>query len=228
VLFDIDGTLCLSGGAGARALERALLEQMGVQDGLRGITLDGATDRAIMRSIFTAQGLDFDTALAERVLDSYLDHLPRELLSGSGYRLMPGVPDLLARLASEDVAVGLCTGNLVDGARAKLRHGGIWEPFAPPHFGGGFGSDAEERHEIARVAVRRAEEQLGHPIAPKDVLIVGDTPRDAAAAVAIGAPCMGVATGRSSEQELREAGASYTFPTLDAPGVLSLLLAGRV
>ena len=228
VLFDIDGTLCLSGGAGARALERALHELMDVREGLAGITLDGATDRAIMRAIFAAQGLDFDAALAEQVLARYLDLLPEELRAGNGYRLMPGVADLLTRLTAHEIAFGLWTGNLVEGARAKLGHGGIWDPFAPPHFGGGFGSDAEERHEIVRVAIRRAEAQLGHPLASGDILIVGDTPRDVAAALAVGVPCLGVATGRSSESQLREAGATYTFPTLDAPGVLSLLLAGRV
>jgi phosphoglycolate phosphatase len=227
VLFDIDGTLCLSGGAGARALERALFEVMEVRHGLSGITLDGATDRAIMRAIFAAQGLPFDAALAEHVLARYLGYLPEELRAGSGYQLMPGVAELLARLSAQELAFGLCTGNLVGGARAKLSHGGIWDPFAPPHFGGGFGSDAEERHEIVRVAIQRAEAQLGAPIAPADVLIVGDTPRDVAAALAVGVPCLGVATGRSSESQLGEAGATYTFPTLDDPDVLSLILAGR-
>jgi phosphoglycolate phosphatase-like HAD superfamily hydrolase len=228
VLFDIDGTLCLSGGAGARALERALLELLGVSRGLSGITLDGATDPAIMRAIFAAQSLDFDAALSERVLARYLELLPEELQTGNGYQLMPGVAELLEQLMAEDIAIGLCTGNLVQGARAKLSHGGIWDPFAPPHFGGGFGSDAEERHEIVRVAIARAETHLARSLAPRDVLIVGDTPRDVAAALAVGVPCLGVATGRSSEAQLAEAGATYTSATLEGPGVLSLLLPGRV
>ena len=84
VLFDIDGTLCLSGGAGARALERALLEVMEVREGLAGITLDGATDRGIMRAILRAQGLPFDAELCERVLARYLENLPEELRTGKG------------------------------------------------------------------------------------------------------------------------------------------------
>jgi phosphoglycolate phosphatase-like HAD superfamily hydrolase len=228
VLFDIDGTLCLSGGAGARALERALQELMNVNDGLSGIVLDGATDPAIMRAIFAAQQLDFDPTLSERVLGRYLELLPDELAAGNGYRLMPGVAELLTQMSAREIPMGLCTGNLVAGAQAKLHRGGIWAPFAPPHFGGGFGSDAEARSEIVRVAIARAEAYLGQSLRPDDVLIVGDTPRDVAAALQIGVPCLGVATGRTSDAQLLEAGATYAFPTLDSPGVLSLLLTGRV
>ena len=141
---------------------------------------------------------------------------------------MPGAIQALDRLSAENLPMGLCTGNLVGGARAKLNHGGMWDPFAPPHFGGGFGSDAEERHDIVLVAIQRAQAHIGQPLEPADVLIVGDTPRDVAAALAVGAPCLGVATGRSSESQLRDAGATYTFATLRAPGALSLLLGGRV
>jgi phosphoglycolate phosphatase-like HAD superfamily hydrolase len=141
---------------------------------------------------------------------------------------MPGVKSILAELAARQAIFGLCTGNLFEGARAKLDHGGIWDHFAPPHFGGGFGSDAEERDEIVRVALARAGSHLGRAISPREVLLVGDTPRDVAAARSAGVPCLAVATGRSSEADLLAAGATYAAPTLDAPGALSLLLEGRV
>jgi phosphoglycolate phosphatase len=228
LLFDIDGTLCLSGGAGARALERAIFELMGVRGALDGITLDGATDRAILRAIFAALGRAFDPELARLVLARYVQYLPHELRTGQGYRLMPGVANVLSGLSARQMTYGLCTGNLLEGARAKLDHGGIWDHFAPPHFGGGFGSDAEERHEIVRVALARAEAHLQRAIPPREALVVGDTPRDVAAALAAGVPCLGVATGRSSEADLLSAGATYSCPTLEAPSAISLLFEGRV
>ncbi len=228
LLFDIDGTLCLSGGAGARALERATLELLGMRDALAGILLDGATDRAILRAIFKAAGRPYDGELADRILARYVAYLPHELRSGEGYRLMPGARKVLAELSGREVVFGLCTGNLIEGARAKLDHGGLWDHFAPPHFGGGFGSDAEERHEIVRVAIARAEAHLGHTIEPTEVLVVGDTPRDVAAALAAGVPCLGVATGRTSETDLLAAGATYAFATFESPGALSLLTEGHV
>jgi phosphoglycolate phosphatase-like HAD superfamily hydrolase len=157
-----------------------------------------------------------------------VSYVPEELRAGQGYRLMPGVQSLLDELAARQAIFGLCTGNLFEGARAKLDHGGIWNHFAPPHFGGGFGSDAEERDQIVRVAMARAGVHLGRALTPEEVLIIGDTPRDVAAARSAGVPCLGVATGRTSEADLLRAGATYAAPTLDAPSAISLLLDGRI
>ena len=125
LLFDVDGTLVHAGGAGRRAVGRALLLHVGRIDGsLAGLRLDGMTDRLIVREAMLGVGHPFDEGLCDRILDTYADRLEQQI-RGPGYRVLPGVERLLAELAARRVAIGLCTGNILRGARIKLARGGL-------------------------------------------------------------------------------------------------------
>ncbi len=213
VLFDIDGTLLDSGGAGARALGRAFEELLGLRPSFEGVRFDGATDPWLVREISARAGRELDAGTTEALLERYVELLPAELTAATRYRLLPGVVATLDALGAAGAPLGLCTGNVVRGARAKLSHGGLWERF--PF--GGFGSDAEARDEIVRAALSRAAGALGRPLAPEEALVVGDTPRDVAAARAAGVPCLAVASGRHDLAELRATGAEHAAASLESP-----------
>jgi len=214
-LFDIDGTLVSAGGAGRRAFERAVLDGCGpANDLLAGLRLDGMTDRLIVREALRILDRPFEDAFCDALLARYVEHLADEI-NGPGYAVLPGVVDALEALRDRGALVALCTGNVVDGARLKLARGGIdryfdWGASAVC----GFAADGEERERVVRAALRRASDRLGRALAPAEALVVGDTPRDVAAAHAAGVPVLGVATGRYSEAELLEAGAEHVAPSL--------------
>jgi phosphoglycolate phosphatase-like HAD superfamily hydrolase len=230
LLFDIDGTLVNAGGAGRRALEAALEQHLGgtirrQEAWLGDMKLDGMTDRLIVREAMLAVGHPFEEALCDRILDTYVGHLEREI-HGPGYRVLPGVEALLEALgAARRATVGLCTGNVLRGARVKLARGGLDRHFG---FGDGdvygFASDGEARELIVAAALRRASARLGRRIDPREALVIGDTPRDITAARAIGCPVLAVATGRFGVHALRAEGADHVVPTLDSPQVTALLL----
>jgi phosphoglycolate phosphatase-like HAD superfamily hydrolase len=225
LLFDIDGTLVRAGGAGRRAFEAALEDHAGAIDGaVRSLRFDGMTDRGIVREALRLLGRGFDEATCDALLGRYLELLPGELAATPGFLVLPGVVPLLSGLAAAGASYGLCTGNVAEGARLKLRHGRLdgffdWGP------GGthGFAADGEERHLLVAAAVRRVGARLGRAVAPAEVLIVGDTPRDVAGAHEVGCPCLCVATGNFDEGALRAAGADLVVPSLDAPAALDLL-----
>lgn len=220
LLFDIDGTLVLTGGAGRRAMVGAFAKLHGRDDVFEGLSFAGMTDRAIARHglgrvLPSVRDEDID-----RALDAYLDLLASELVSSSGYRVLPGVTELLDALRGRaDVALGLGTGNVRRGAFAKLARGGIDGNFAF----GGFGCDAEDRVELLRAGAKRGAERLGATIEQCRVVVIGDTPKDVAAAQGIGAVCVGVATGSHTAEELRTCGANRVFDTLEADDVLRSL-----
>lgn len=229
LLFDVDGTLVSAGGAGRRAVERALAHHFGPRVsprpvGLSGMRLDGMTDRLIVRLVMEALELPFDEAACDRVLESYVDYLEAEI-HGPGYAVLPGVEELLASLEARGAVLGLCTGNVARGAHIKLRRGGLDRFFG---FGeedvNGFAHDGEARERIVEAALRRASARLGRPLAASEALVIGDTPRDVAAARALGVPVLAVATGRFSEDELARSGADRVLPSLAGPGVADLLL----
>jgi phosphoglycolate phosphatase-like HAD superfamily hydrolase len=120
------------------------------------------------------------------------------------------VHETLDRLESQGATIGLATGNLVDGARIKLTRGDLWRRFAF----GGFGSDAADRAELVRIAIRRGVERAGRSFMRDEIWVIGDTPKDVAAAHAAGARCLGVATGWYDQEQLRDAGADLVHPTL--------------
>ena len=225
LLFDVDGTLVHAGGAGRRAVGRSLLLHLGRVDGsLSGLRLDGMTDRLIVREVLRALGRPFDQELCDRVLGDYVRFL-REEIHGPGYRVLPGVTALLVALAGRGAAMGLCTGNVEEGARLKLERGGLdgffgWGEDAIC----GFAADGEARQRIVEAALRRASRRLGREVRPGEALVIGDTPRDVEAAHRVGVPALAVATGRFSVEELRACGADRVLRSLEGEGVADLVL----
>ncbi len=221
LLFDIDGTLLSSSGAGRRAMEAALHDHTGREDLCR-FGFDGMTDRAIVRMALAAAGHAAPAlALLDAVLDTYVARLRHELAEPGDYHLYPGIaPALEAARGRAGVALGLGTGNIRRGAALKLGRVGIDHYFAF----GGFGCDHEERPAILRTGAERGAALLGRDVASCRVVVVGDTPRDVAAARAIGAECVGVGTGRFGPDELRAAGAHAAFPDLAAAGAIDAVL----
>jgi phosphoglycolate phosphatase-like HAD superfamily hydrolase len=225
LLFDIDGTLLRAGGAGRRAFERALADAHGPVDGaIASLRFDGMTDRLIVRRSLELLGRPFDETACDALLAAYVTHLRSEI-QGPGFRLLPGVTALLTGLRARGVPHGLCTGNVVEGARLKLARAGL-EAFFDWGPGGmhGFAADGEARELVVAAAVRRVAAALRRPVSPAEVLIIGDTPRDVEAAHAVGCPALGVATGNFPEEALRQAGADATVPDLAHPAALALLL----
>lgn len=227
ILFDIDGTLVLTGGAGMRAMNRACETLAGHPDALGGIPLAGRTDMAILADIVARTGREFDAPLVAQLRDRYLACLSEEIeRPGKGVKaVLPGVRDLLEALATrDDLFVALLTGNFEAGARLKLAHFDLWQYFRC----GAFGDDAAERNALVPFAVERAR-RCGLPdLAPEQVLVVGDTPHDVACARAVGAVPVGVATGGFSVEQLRASGAGIVFEDLrNTPAFLHLLEDGR-
>jgi phosphoglycolate phosphatase-like HAD superfamily hydrolase len=223
LLFDVDGTLVTTGGVGRRALEIAFERSFGRRDACRTFRLDGMTDRAIVRAGMRAIAVEPTEALIDQVLVDYLLVLAEEVAAASDatYRLHAGMAATLdAAAICRDVAVGLGTGNIREGARIKLQRVGIYDRF--PF--GGFGCDAEDRTELIRRGAERGAARLGAGAAECRVVIIGDTPRDVAAAQAIGAESVGVGTGSFSAEQLLAAGATHAFPNLAAPGAAEAVL----
>jgi phosphoglycolate phosphatase-like HAD superfamily hydrolase len=216
VLFDIDGTILLTDGAGKRAIHRALIEifgDTGPEDHLFGGKTDPQIVRELMRLV--GHGDDHIDDRMTELLDRYVIYLREELLTGAdGVRVMPGVCELLDALdVRDDVIVGLLTGNLEEGARAKLRSAGI----DPDRFKlGAYGSDHEERGELPAVAQRRAREQFGVEVTGPDVVVIGDTPADIHCGRGVGARAIAVATGHYTMSELEAHAPAAVFADLSA------------
>ena len=223
VLFDIDGTLVLTGGAGLRAMNRAIEETLGHADGLNGIPLAGRTDWSVLLDAVGKVGREIDNALLATLRDRYISNLAEEIrYPGKGPKaVMPGIRPLLDTLtARDDAFVGLLTGNFEEGARIKLGHFDLWRYFAC----GAYGGDAADRNALVPFAVERARECGLPKIAASDVLVVGDTPHDVACAHAAGAVAVAVATGGHTVDELRDTGAEIVFNDLsDTAAFLRLL-----
>lgn len=220
ILFDIDGTLLLTDGAGREAFRTALLAIFGTAGPLDEYQFHGKTDPQIAEELLTAAGLD-RSEIRRRMptlWPIYLESLERELgrrRNRDSVVPLPGVPGLLAELeARTDVALGLVTGNLEPAARLKLAAAGVVTPFAV----GGFGSDAAVRTEIARIVLERARTAWGRAFGAGEVVVVGDTPADVACARTIGGRAVAVATGRHTGEELELAGADLVLPDLADTG----------
>jgi phosphoglycolate phosphatase-like HAD superfamily hydrolase len=210
LLFDIDQTILHSGGAGEKALTRALRDRFGLEEDLGNIEIAGKTDVWIAHRIFEAHGIEPLPDNVKRFLDGYLHYLKVELGLNDG-RLLPGFPDILHALARlPNVAMGLLTGNLRRGAELKLGHYGVLDHFAF----GAFADDSHDRNRLGPFARERAREAHGQDFDPADIFVIGDTPHDIACAKAIGARGVGVATGRYSRAALEAAGADFVFDDL--------------
>lgn len=213
VLFDVDGTLITCGGAGRRAMEEAFREVCGRSD-VCSFSFGGGTDRGIARQGLRNAGLEPDEAAIDALLARYLVHLEPLLAQSERYAVLPGVEALVdAVSAVQGLAVGLGTGNVERGARAKLQRGKLDQRFAF----GGFGCDHEERARLLDAGAQRGATRLGVPREACRVVVVGDTPRDVEAAHAIGAECIAVATGTHDLASLRTTGAALVVEDLLAP-----------
>jgi phosphoglycolate phosphatase len=200
LLFDLDGTLVSTGGAGLRALDRAFEDLWGVAGAMDGITPHGKTDPRIVQEIFERKlGRPPTPPEMQAACARYLDFLPEEIRRSDQYQVMDGIRPLLDDLSRrKNVVLALGTGNLEAGARIKLEPSGL-NPYFPF---GGFGSDAERRDDLLRAAVRRARERLDRTVAGKDVFVIGDTALDVNAGRAVGAVTVGVAFGFGQRQDL--------------------------
>jgi phosphoglycolate phosphatase-like HAD superfamily hydrolase len=223
VLFDIDGTLVLTGGAGVRAMTRACEDIVQHADALSGLAVAGRTDWVILDEAMRRAGRELDDALLDRLRERYVALLREEIhRPGRGVKaVMPGIHALLDRLHErEDVWLGLLTGNFIEGARIKLEHFDLWKYFRC----GAYGGDAMDRNALVPVALDRARASGLPDLQPADILVVGDTPHDIACARAVGATPVGVATGGFTVEQLRESGAEIVFEDLsDAETFVKLL-----
>lgn len=208
LIFDIDGTLILSGGAGMRALDRAFAELFGINEGFACIPMAGRIDPAILRSALDKHELPVDgfDALVPRFCDAYCRHLVGTLRESTTGHVLPGVSEILSALHSrDDIRLGLATGNWRRGAELKLRHYGLWDYFCD----GGFGEDCEDRADLVSCAMQRL---MRDGDAPESGYVIGDTVFDVAAAKANGAIAIAVNTGvGTTYQELAAAKPHFLF-----------------
>lgn len=226
VLFDIDGTLLLTAGAGRRAIMAALRDEVDDPAAFAGIRFDGKTDPQIVAEMLAAAGQEEsrESERVRRLCQRYVGLLAGELERPTTRTvLLPGVEDLLDRLeTSPGVLLGLLTGNLAQGAALKLRAGGI----DPGRFRvGAYGSDAAHRPELPEIAARRAEPFFGRVPRGAEVVIIGDTPADIHCGAAIEARALAVATGSYSVTDLAACGPHAVFDDLtDTARVLEVIL----
>jgi phosphoglycolate phosphatase-like HAD superfamily hydrolase len=215
VLFDIDGTLLLTAGAGRRAITEALSDEVDDPAAFAGIRFDGKTDPQIVVEMLALAGQEerHESERVRRLCDRYVGLLARELeRPTTRTTLMPGVEPLLDRLErTPGVLLGLLTGNLAEGAAMKLRSGGI----DPSRFVvGAYGSDAAHRPALPPIAARRAERYFGRVPRGPEVVIIGDTPADIHCGSGISARAVAVATGGYSVSELAACGPHVVFEDL--------------
>lgn len=217
-LFDIDGTLLASGGAGKAALEGALSGEFSVPVRAK-VSYSGRTDPAIIRDLLRLHDIADTPANRDRLLEGYFQRLPGCLASHQG-RVLPGIVNLLDHLRKHTkVAIGLLTGNLRNGARLKLGHYGLFHYFAF----GGFGDNKYDRDEVAREALEEVRRHCAGPVKPERIWVIGDTPLDVRCARAIGARVAAVATGFHSLDELAQEKPDLLLADLADPSPLLTL-----
>lgn len=219
ILFDIDGTLLASGGAGLKALGLALEKWTGSDD-VSWMEIAGRTDAAIAMQVLERFKIEPTPENTAKFFDTYLHFLEQELPRTPGH-LLPGILELLDQLQQHpEVALGLLTGNLERGAQLKLTHYGVWEYF---EFGA-YADDHHDRNALGNFARDRAKEKHGITFANDEIYILGDTPHDIACARAIGAKAVAIATGDSSREELANHDPDFLFADLaDVNGVMKSL-----
>ncbi|MFG0296017.1 MAG: HAD family hydrolase [Maioricimonas sp. JB045] len=215
-LFDIDGTLLNTGGAGQAAMERALEAAFGLVDLNHDIPAAGRTDRAITSDLFAHHGIELHDESWNSFVTTYVENLRTALADLTG-TVLPGIVELLDDLSShDDVSMGLLTGNFEQGAWLKLSHYQLDHHFAY----GGFGDDHHDRDDVARTAYAEACRHLGRDVGREQVWVIGDTPSDIRCARAIGANVIAVATGIYSAEELAAAEPDHLVADFSDPGML--------
>ena len=220
VLFDIDGTLIHTGGAGVKAFARAFSEEFGLHDGSENLKFAGRTDVSLVREFFNLHKIDPTPEHFSRYFEVYLHWLEKMVADCDG-GVFHGVDNFFAqmKMLEERPAVGLLTGNIKRGAQIKLNKFGIWERFAF----GGFADDHEDRNGIAAAARERGEKHFGKRVRNDEVLVIGDTPLDIRCGRSIGAKVLAVATGSFSVAQLREHEADWAVEDLAAISVTEVL-----
>jgi len=214
VLFDVDGTLIDTGGAGGRSWSHAFVEAFGVAGDIRRFSEVGMTDPVVARQTFAGTlGREPTTDDVIRLMMRYVLRLPVEVDTSPGYHVMPGVETMLERLVEADTLLGLVTGNIEGAAHIKLSRARLGRFF----LFGGYGSDSSIRSDLTRAAIARAEALHGHDVDPAEVMVVGDTPRDIEAAHGAGAIAVGVATGEFTVDQLVDAGADHVLRSFEDP-----------
>ncbi|HEX6689144.1 MAG TPA: HAD family hydrolase [Solirubrobacterales bacterium] len=208
ILFDIDGTLLVTGGAGGVAWQRGFEELYGVDADIAEHTDAGMTDPEIVKIVFREvigrEGTEEERAKA---IGCYLKHLPGAVAESDGYRVMPGIEELLDRLIEAGVLLGLVTGNIEAAAHIKLARGHLNRFFSF----GGYGSDSADRTEVTKAALSRGKLVSGDTLQNSSCISVGDTPRDVTAGHGAGIKVVGVATGSYSVEELEQAKADWAI-----------------
>jgi phosphoglycolate phosphatase-like HAD superfamily hydrolase len=213
VLFDVDETLVHTGGSGARSWSAAFEKLHGVTADIGQHTSAGETDPQVARETFRGVlGRDPSADELDRIYAHYLLHLAEDIWTSEQYRVLPGAEQVLVRLGAAGVILGLVSGAMEGAARTKLMPANLNRFF----LFGAYGSDSPDRAELTTLAVAKAA-RLHDPLTPDQVYVVGDTPRDIAAATAAGAISVGVASGRYSTAELGEAGAIHVLGSLEDP-----------
>ncbi|HJZ90437.1 MAG TPA: HAD family hydrolase [Gemmataceae bacterium] len=214
LLFDIDGTLIRSGGAGKAAMEAALKSAFGVAEVRDRVAYSGRTDPGIVRELLDLHGIEPADENATRLEAAYLAQLPGMLKRIRG-SVLPGIDEALRR-ERQGAVVGLLTGNIRAGAEIKLRHYGLWDYF--PF--GGFADDLLDRDDVARRALAEAERHIGKRVDAADIWVIGDTPLDVQCARAIGAKAVVVATGWHPHEELLACNPDHLLPDFTHAGEL--------
>ena len=224
LLFDIDGTLLLSGRAGLRAMTRAFDQTFGITNAFAGESFGGRTDSYLVSRALQAAGIPDTPDEHDRFRSNYIPLLAEEILHpGTGHKgLMPGARELLEALEDHDqVHLALLTGNYREAAEIKLQHFEVWAFFE----WGAFSDDAADRNKLGPIALQRAvtydipAEAIGRAI------VIGDTPHDIECARVAGARSIAVATGGYTVEQLRDAGADEVLQDLsDTQAVLALLV----
>lgn len=200
VLFDIDGTLVHTGGAGIKAFAKAFATEFGIPNGTEKMKFAGRTDMGLVREFFRLNGIEPDAEHFRRFFESYvfwLDHI----LAQSETAACPGIWELIRGLQQlpEPPLLGLLTGNIRLGAEIKLRHFELWQEFVT----GAFADDHEDRDQIAQAARHRGSRVLGRKLRGEEIVVIGDTPLDIKCGRAIGAKVLAVATGGAARAELQ-------------------------
>ncbi|MFZ4386913.1 MAG: HAD family hydrolase [Chthoniobacterales bacterium] len=220
-LFDIDGTLITSGGAGETSFREAVAELCGGLSPLEGVNFAGNTDTGIAREILMAAGMEPTKQNIMALLDSYLGKLTDRIQRHQG-KLLPGIIPLLDALKERNNCfLALLTGNLAAGAEVKLSHYGVWHYF-------GFGAYADDHHlrnELGPVAMTRALAYHGEEFTPDRIYVIGDTPRDIECGKAFGAVTVAVATGHYSREELTSHHPDFLFDDLSDPAAVMAAIA---
>jgi phosphoglycolate phosphatase len=220
LLFDIDGTLVSTGGAGVRALKLVIEKRYGVQDDLHDVEIAGRTDSGIAASILKKYGTNETNGNVEDFLDEYVGFLEQTISTTDG-QILPGMSEILNQMkARPDRVLGLLTGNVKRGAELKLQHYGLWDFF---EFGA-FADDHHDRNQLGAFARARAEEKHGHDFDAAQIDVIGDTGHDVACGKAFGARTIAIATGSWSREQLAAHQPDFLFDDLANVGEVMRVL----